>query len=119
MKRNTMKVPHTNETQNFQHVGGVTIPPGETRDVDASLLPGHVADAPALDAEPLDHIAELLKGSVKAVTGEFGSMFDEELEHMAKLETAGQNRKSMIEAIVAEQLTRATKQADKAAQGGA
>lgn len=114
-----MKVPHTNETPNFQHVGGVTIPPGETRDVDASLLPGHVPETAEPNAEPQDHIAELLKGSVKAVIAEFESMFDEELEHMAKLEAAGQNRKSMVEAIVAEQLRRATEQADKAARAGA
>lgn len=114
-----MKIPHTNDTPNFQHVGGVTIPPGETRDVDPSLLPNWVPLDTGTPVEQEDHIAELLKGSVKAVIAEFESMFDEELEHMAMLEADGQNRKSMVEAIVAEQLRRATVQADKAAQGGA
>lgn len=105
------KVSYTNETRNFQHVGGVTIPPGETRDVDPSLLPDYKPEGAAPEAPPVDVIAEFLKGNVKDISAELFDLSDEELIHAAALEQDGQNRKSLIEAMTAENLRRANDKA--------
>lgn len=103
-----MKVPYTNETTKFMHVGGVTIPPGATRDVDASLLPGPKpqAEEPAKPVMP-DAIAELLKKKVGDVTAALAGLSDDDLAKAGEQEQAGRNRKSVVEAIAAEQLRRA------------
>lgn len=105
------KVSYTNETRKFQHVGGVTIPPGETRDVDPSLLPDYQPEGKAPEAPPDDPIAELLKGNVKTISAELEALLDDELIHAAALEQDGQNRKSLIEAMTAENLRRANDKA--------
>lgn len=112
------KVPHTNETQKFLHIGAVTIPPGETRDVDASLLPGFkpVVGLPSQPEIPPDLLAELLKASIKNIVPELPGMSDDDLARAATLEAAGQHRKSLLEAFAAENLRRLT---DAAAQGDA
>lgn len=105
------KVSYTNETCSFQHVGGVTVPPGETRDVDPSLLPDYVPEGAAPDALPGDPIAELLKGNVKTIIADLFELSDEELAHATEMEQSGQNRKSLIEAMTAENLLRANDKA--------
>ncbi|WP_025918210.1 hypothetical protein [Herminiimonas sp. CN] len=105
------KVSYTNETTRFQHVGGVTIPPGETRDVDPSLLPDYQPEGVAVEEEEIDQVAELLKVNVKLVTEQLPHMSDDQLAHAVLLEQAGQNRKSLIEAMTAENLRRATDKA--------
>ncbi|TCS35791.1 hypothetical protein EDC30_10990 [Paucimonas lemoignei] len=101
-------VPYTNETKNFQHIGAVTVPPGETRDVDPTLLAGYQPDA-ELQSETvqLDPVAELLKESVSAVTAKLAELSDDDLAKISTLETEGKNRKSLVEAIAAETLRRA------------
>lgn len=102
------KVPYTNETTKFQHIGGTTIPPGETRDVDPSLLPGPKAAAAKLDsAPPADPIVELLKKKVADVVESLAKLSNDDLAKAAALEQDGQNRKSLIEAMSAENLRRA------------
>jgi len=103
-------VPYTNTGRNTIHIGSATIPSGETRDVDPSLLPGY-QPAGATAAAPVDPIATLLTGNVKNVTAALGNLSDEQLVHATSLETEGQNRKSLIEAMTAESLRRATEKA--------
>lgn len=105
------KVSYTNETSNFKHVGGVTIPPGETRDVDPSLLPGFEPEGKAPEAPPVDPIADLLKNNVKDISAELVHLSDEDLAHATSLEQDGQKRKSLIEAMTAENLRRANDKA--------
>lgn len=109
-------VSHTNDTRNFMHVGAVTIPPGETRDVDASLLPGYKPEGGAPDAAPVDPLAKLLAGAVKNVVGELPNLSVEDLARALELEQDGQARKSMIEAITVETLRRAAALGAPAAQ---
>lgn len=101
-----MKVAYTNETQNFMHVGSVTIPPGETRDVDPSLLDGYKPEPGPEEEQPVDLIAELLKASVKNITVELPGLSDEDLARAAVLEQGGQNRKSLLAALTEETLRR-------------
>lgn len=102
---------YTNETRNFLHIGGVTIPPGETRDVDPSLLPNYQPEGVAVEETEIDQIAELLKVNVKLVTEQLAYMSEDQLAHAVSLEQVGQNRKSLIEAMTAENLRRATDRA--------
>lgn len=120
------KVPHTNETLKFLHIGAVTIPPGETRDVDPSLLPGYkpvVVPPPAPEVPP-DLLAELLKASIKNILPELPGMSDDDLARAVTLEETGQKRKSLLEQFAAENLRRLTVAAangagtDDAAAGG-
>ncbi|AMP13672.1 hypothetical protein [Collimonas pratensis] len=105
-------VPHTNSTENTIHVGGVTIPSGETRDVDPSLLPGWEPEGEARVDLPPDPIADMLKGNVKDVAAALELLSDDELHSAAYLEERGQARKSLLELMAAEKLQRA------AGQGG-
>lgn len=102
------KVWYTNETNKFLHIGSVTIPPNETREVDESLLPGQKPKAEeAKTPVPPDAIAELLKKKVADVVAALHELSDDDLTKAAEQEQAGQNRKSVVEAIAAEQLRRA------------
>lgn len=100
------KVSYTNETRNFQHVGGVTVPPGETRDVDPSLLPDYQSEGAAPEAPPRDPLAEMMTGSVKVISAELVHLSDEDLARALQLEQEGLSRKSMLEAITVENLRR-------------
>lgn len=108
-----MKISYTNETRNFQHIGGVTIPPGETRDVDPSLLPDFKQEVATPELQLVDLIADLLKNNVKNISAELVNLSEQDLAHAASLEQDGQNRKSLIEAMMVENLRRAT---EKSAQ---
>lgn len=102
-----MKTEHfTNETKNFMHVGGVTIPPGETREVDAVLLPGGSQDDALEPAVPLDPLAQLMNGSVAAITAALPTLSNADLARATELEEAGVARKSMLAALSVENLRR-------------
>jgi hypothetical protein len=105
-------VPHTNSFENTIHVGGVTIPAGETRDVDPSLLPGWEPEGDKMADLPADPIADMLKGNVKDVSAALELLSDDELHSALYLEERGQARKSLLELMAAEKLQRA------AGQGG-
>lgn len=100
-------VHHTNETKNFMHVGGVTIPPGETREVDAALLPDHTPEAPLTPDVPVDPLVQLMASSVATITAALPSLSDADLTRADELEQAGVARKSMLTALSAEILRRA------------
>jgi len=102
------KVPYTNDGSSFQHVGGTTIPPGETRDVDPSLLPDWKPESDGKPQEAPDPLLELLGGSIASVLEVLPAMTDGELEQLAALEAANKGRKGLLEAVAAEQLRRAT-----------
>lgn len=108
------KVPYTNETDKFQHVGGLTIPPGETREVDPTMLPSYKPESARKEEAQSDPIADLLKKKVADVSAALPGLSDEDLATAEALEQDGQNRKSLIEAIAAENLRRA----DLKANGG-
>jgi hypothetical protein len=101
------KVSHTNETQKFMHVGSVTIPPGETRDVDPSLLDGYVAPSAEKPAEQINPLVELLAGNAKSVVSQLQDLSDEDLIKVDAMEQDGNKRKTVVEAIAAETLRRA------------
>lgn len=94
------------------YVGGKMIPPGESRDIDESLLPAEMQDPPAepvAAAPSLDElvIAELVR-PVKDVIDGLAALTQEALERMETLEAeAKKPRKTLLEAIAAEKVQRA------------
>lgn len=104
-----MKIPFHNETDKFQHIGGVTIPPFDTRDVEATLHPDYKAPK-AEEPEPEDPLVYLLDGSVKAIQEKLPALDMEQLNALEALEQkAAKPRASLIEAIAAAKLALAGK----------
>ena len=104
-------VPYTNNTENTVHIGSATIPAGETRDVDPSLLPDFKAEKAQAEELPPDHLAELLAGNVTDAIKGLTDLSDDDLQDLATKEAAGKARKSLAEAIAAETLRRADEKA--------
>lgn len=101
-------VPYTNNTENTVHIGSATIPAGETRDVDPSLLPDFTPEKTQDDElPPNDHLADLLVGNVADAIKALPDLSDDDLQELATKEAAGKARKSLAEAIAAETLRRA------------
>lgn len=101
-------VPYTNNTENTVHIGSATIPAGETRDVDPSLLPDFKPEKEEGEVElPPDHLTDLLAGNVGDAVKALPDLSDEDLQELAAKEAAGKARKSLAEAIAAETLRRA------------
>jgi hypothetical protein len=112
----------TNETGSPMYVGGRLIPPFDGRHFDDNELPAElrVAAAPAPDDEgpSLDEqLQQLRTGSVKVIVDALAGLTFEALERLASLESeAATPRKSLLAAIDAEKLHRASAQLDLEAQ---
>lgn len=108
------KIPVENKTAMPMYVGGLMIPPGETRHFDAHQVPAHLLPtAPKVIEEPApDPLLAILLGAVAAVMIGLPTLTDEELDRLAALETEGKNRKGVLGGIAAEKLVRAKKAAE-------
>ena len=103
------KVAFTNTKKHAVHVGGKTIMPGHTREVDETLVPGY--KPPAVEAEVVDEKAELLvllDESVPVIVANLVDLSDDDLETLRVAEENGKTRKGVIAAIADERLTRAS-----------
>lgn len=99
-----MKIPVTNNTQNYLPVGATLIPPGETRhfeeeDVPHHLRPNAPTDKPA--EPPVDPLVELLKGNVPSVVAALDGMLIADIERLSEIEMQGQYRKGVLGPIAA------------------
>ena len=104
------KKPYTNTTDKIIHIGNCTIWPGQTREVDETLLPDY---RPPARQEPQDDtnaaLAALLDGSVNEVRDALESFDADQLDTLESLESAGKDRKGVAEAIADERLRRAAR----------
>lgn len=91
-----MKVPYSNETSGFVHIGPVTIAPGATRDVEQSHIPGYkpAEEAPAPPVD--DPLAVLLSHSIPTVIAGLDGLSRDQLEKLGELEQKGQARKGVL-----------------------
>ncbi len=109
-----MKKPYYNAGQTVVHIGTVAIWPGETRDVDETLLPAP-ADEGENDqqAQPEgDELLNLLDQSVEAIKALLPDLADDELRTLMDAEQNGKTRKSLMQAFEQELLTRAGEMED-------
>lgn len=106
-----MKVPYTNHSDVYVFIGGVMIPPGDTREVDGRLMPGYglpgepgeKGDAPVA-ADPL---VSILAGPVKGILAGLDALSDDEVEQLIALENGSDKpRSSLLEGLYAELLRR-------------
>lgn len=101
-------VPYTNTKPYNQHIGGRVIRPGETRMVDASLLPAATPAEAAPEAPQPLTIADLAKKSVKEIVAALPSLSAEDLDALLVADAAdGNARKGVTEAVAEEKLRRA------------
>lgn len=104
-----MRVPIENNGQMPIYVGGVMIPPGETRHFEDDMLPPEFRAPAEGQAEPeaLDPLLAVLGGTVDHIKLGLPDLGDEELDRLEMLEAEGKARKTLIEAIAEERLRRA------------
>lgn len=97
----------TNTKDHTVYMGNKSIAPGETREVEKTLLPSFKAQKPAL-AEPENPLVELLMGNVKSVLDALETLSDEDLVVLQELEDEAENpRKGVLEGLLTETLRRA------------
>lgn len=90
------------------YVGGVMIPAGASREVDARLVPGAAAATEEPEGEPpADPILALLDGNVAEVKAALPGLSDEDLDRLEAAEDNGKTRKGVLEAVAEERLARA------------
>ncbi len=100
------KKPYTNETDSIQHIGTVTLWPGETREVEETLIPGQTAHQES-PQEP-DPLVLLIQGNAPEVIAALPTLDDEQLSLLDEMERAAEKpRKGVLQAIAEEKLTRA------------
>lgn len=106
-----MKKPITNTTDKIMHVGGCTIWPGQTREVEETLHPDYRPEpAPEVAPDPYEDLLALLDGNVSEVREGLSALADDELTVLEGLESeeqGGKGRKGVFEAIAEERLARA------------
>jgi len=109
------KIPHTNTTENIQHIGNTTLWPGDTREVEESLIPGKAPDQEAAP-DPTDPIAELLAENKGVIERQIQARDETgrpiiDMEALLTLEAAEnateKPRKGVLSAIAEEKLRRA------------
>ncbi|WP_233869254.1 hypothetical protein [Paraburkholderia adhaesiva] len=107
-------IAYYNDSPKYVHIGATMVPPHETREVDASLVPNAKAAAvPA--ARPADSgtgtadkLGALLARTVDDVRKALSGLSGDELTELEKREAAAQTpRKGVLDAVAAEQLKRA------------
>jgi hypothetical protein len=107
-----------NTGRNVMFVGGKLIPPGEGRHIDVADTAPELSDArpaPVAAAGPTlaQLIADMLKGNVKSVAAHLPQLTGEALDLVVTIEGAdGTPRKSLLDAVAAEQLKRANARLD-------
>lgn len=113
------KTPYFNDTDHMVFVGGVMVPPSETRLVDGSLIAAATAaaeqndNAPEkLDANEIDRekLAELLKNKQEDVLKALPDLNLAETEALGELEQVGQARKGILGAVAERLLASAAEQ---------
>ena len=95
------KIPYFNDADHVVFMGGVMVPPGETRLVDEALI----VAAPAADNDvgndvgEADKLKELLKGKQDDVLKALPGLSLAEVEALGELEQVGQARKGILGAV--------------------
>lgn len=108
------KIPYTNETDKYITVGTVTIPPGQTRDVEETLHPDyHAVQVEPVTAPPADLLAALLAGTVAAIVAALPGLTQADLAELVERENASEKpRKTLLDAIAEQQLAKAGESVD-------
>lgn len=112
-----MKTVHyTNTGKNNVHIGLKRIQPGETREVDASLL-DNVQTGEDPQEEQQDEISIMLDASVPEIIEAMQALSAEDYSRMKQAEVIGKQRKGLLDTFAEEDLRRASAQASDEISG--
>lgn len=104
------RIPYTNNSDKPVYIGGVLVPAGGTRTVDANLAPvPNAAKTPAPrmeDGPDPTALNELLDNDPKALIEALPRLGVEELDHLLRCEREGKNRPFVIEQVELARLER-------------
>lgn len=94
-----MKVPYYNGGKTTIVIGCVSIAPGVTRPVDATMIPNAVPQTPEEPPAPADPLATMLDGTVAEIVAALPNLSFDELQRLQTLEQEGKGRTTLLEAI--------------------
>jgi hypothetical protein len=103
-------VPFTNIGETTAHIDGKRIEPGQTRDVDPSMIPERLRKAVTADEaedEPVDDITRILDNNIPEIESLLPDLSDDDLAKVKAAEMAGKTRSGLMKAIGEEELRRA------------
>lgn len=116
------KIPYFNASGHTQFIGGVMVPPGETREVDSRLIPVEASEtkteAPAAADKLTDIVSVLLAGSLDNLLAHLPALALEDLEKLGEAEQVGQQRPEVL-GPVAEQILKLGEMPPEPEQGEA
>ena len=113
-----MKKPYTNNTDKIQHIGNVTLMPGETREVEEMHLRAHVgvSDEEKSKAPEVSVVEQIRADSIKKIAKQLPDFTIETINDLEAAEKADEKpRTGLLTAITEERLIRSAA-ADKEAE---
>lgn len=107
------KIPVFNHSPHAVFIGGVMIPPGDTREVEETLHPGYRRGDEAPAGDEARHIVDvLLAGDEAALLAAIPTLAHEDLELLGEREQQGVAREAVLAAISGRLLEAAGSAAD-------
>ena len=101
-------VAFTNHKEHAVHIGNKMVMPGDTREVEATLLPDYEPPEQAAAKPNMPLAEQLSEGKASDARAAIATLSDDDLQALADLEMNKKNqRSSVIEAIAKEQFKRA------------
>lgn len=113
-----MKKPYTNKTDHIQHIGSVTLFPGDTREVEEIHLKGHKLDAGSgkekSTAPEISVVAQIRADSIKKIAKQLPDFTIETINDLEAAEKADDKpRTGLLNAITEERLRRSASAGDE------
>lgn len=97
-----------------EYIGGVMIPAGETREIDATQHPDYRAPESGTTSDVPRHIVDvLLAGDAANLLAHIPALGAEDLQQLSDREQEGARRKDVLSAIAVQLLTLASEQQDE------
>lgn len=110
------KIPVKNNTQQTMFIGGVMIPPDETRHPAAHHVPEHLRPRPVAAVEPAptadEVLLDLLDHRIAEIVEALPALDDDEVDALERAEQAGKTRSGLMKAFHEEKLRRANRRVD-------
>jgi hypothetical protein len=108
--KKAMKKPYVNTSNKIQHIGNVTVMPGQTREIEAAHIAAHtgVGEAQPDVTTAVDPLVILLSENVKTIKNSLSELSADALDNVEKMESAADKpRSGVMKAIAEERLNRA------------
>lgn len=111
------RVAYTNPHAHPEYIGGVMIPAGETREIDATHHPDYRPTESGTAAAPQTIVEVLLAGDVATLLAHIPALGADDLQALSDREQAGARRENVLSALAEQLLTLASAQVDGTGQG--